>query len=113
MRAFFGFDFPIARDERFFPTIAKVGARMAQLFSNTYVGRLEPGADSVEWRMKDVPDLRCPRDRYNFSDGIGTISQDAFDEVCRRVRAGPNPSPHSSPSPGPGPGHFTLTQPQP
>ena len=87
MRAFFGFDFPIARDERFFPTIAKVGARMAQLFSNTYVGRLEPGADSVEWRMKDVPDLRCPRDRYNFSDGIGTISQDAFDEVCRRVRA--------------------------
>ena len=113
MRAFFGFDFPIARDERFFPTIAKVGARMAQLFSNTYVGRLEPGADSVEWRMKDVPDLRCPRDRYNFSDGIGTISQDAFDEVCRRVRAGPNPSPHSSPSPGPSPSRFTLTQPQP
>ena len=111
MRAFFGFDFPIARDERFFPTIAKVGARMAQLFSNTYVGRLEPGADSVEWRMKDVPDLRCPRDRYNFSDGIGTISQDAFDEVCRRVRAGPNPSPHSSPSPGPSPSRFTLTQP--
>ena len=111
MRAFFGFDFPIARDERFFPTIAKVGARMAQLYSNTYVGRLEPGADSVEWRMKDVPDLRCPRDRYNFSDGIGTISQDAFDEVCRRVRAGPNPSPHSSPSPGPSPSRFTLTQP--
>ena len=113
MRAFFGFDFPIALDARFFPTIAKVGARMAQLFSNTYVGTLDPGADSVEWRSEIVPDLRCPRARYNFSDGIGTISQDAFDEVCRRVRADPNPSPHSSPSPGPGPSRFTLTQPQP
>ena len=86
MRSFFGFDFPIALDKRFFPTIAKVGARMAQLFSNTYVGTLDPSADSVEWRSKIVPDLLCPSDRYNFSDGIGTISQDAFDEVCRRAR---------------------------
>ena len=80
MRSSFGFDFPIAVDDRFFPSIAKVGARMAQLFSNTYVGTLDAGANIV-WNEVHVPDLE--RNGHNFSDGIGTISLDAFDQLCR------------------------------
>ena len=84
MRSSFGFDFPIAVDERFFPSIAKVGARMAQLFSNTYVGTLDDAGANIEWSHEDVPDL-VGRNGHNFSDGIGTVSLDAFEELCRHL----------------------------
>ena len=105
VRACFGFTFPIAVDARFFPTIAKVGARMAQLFSTTTVGL----GGSQSWHIEDdVPDIvRDRRDGSlvtgnqsgdegarlaNFSDGCGSISLDAMRQLCEvlRGRCSPN-----------------------
>jgi len=82
-------DFGNSPDSMLFYCPGRYGARISQAFTST-----DSGVSIRPEEIREVPDIEVPKDpdnpsagKYNFTDGVGTISPELMKEIWDTIRA--------------------------